>query len=83
MKVEVKSRTDWFLMQFLIAVRMVPFLSIGLSKIFRAFDVNVPLCTTAAARRRPSGCWRMETSEGTKSDWERNSKIRARQYTRN
>ena len=27
--------------------------------------------------------WRMVTSEGTKSDWERNSKIQARQYTRN
>ena len=59
-------------MQSLVAVRMVPFLGIGLSKIFRAFDVNVPLCTTTAARRRPSGWWRMEleTSEGTKSDWE-------------
>ena len=31
-------------MQFLIAVRMVPFLSIGLSSNFRAFDVNVISC---------------------------------------
>ena len=27
MKLEVRSRTDWFLVQLLIAVRMVPFLS--------------------------------------------------------
>ena len=32
--------------------------------------------TTRNGRSRPlSGCWRMETSEGTKSDWERFSKI--------
>ena len=40
MKVEVKSRTDWFLVQLLVAVRMVPFSSIGLSSMFRAFDVT-------------------------------------------
>ena len=53
-------------------------LSIGLSSIFRVFDVNVALCTTTAARSRPSGWWRMVTSDGIKSDWERFSKIRAR-----
>ena len=62
---------------------MVPLSGIGLSSIYRVFDVNVALCTTTAARRPPSGCWRMVTSEGTKSDWERFSKIRARLYTRN
>ena len=35
----------------MIAVRMVPFLGIGLSNIFRVFHVNVTLCTTTAARR--------------------------------
>ena len=62
---------------------MVPLSGIGLSSIYRVFDVNVALCTTTAARRRPSGWWRMVTSDGIKSDWERNSKIRARQSSRN
>ena len=62
---------------------MVPLSGIGLSSIYRVFDVNVALCTTTAARRRPSGWWRMVTSDGIKSDWERNSKIRARQSPRN
>ena len=50
---------------------MVPLSGIGLSSIYRVFDVNVALCTTTAARRRPSGWWRMVTSDGIKSDWER------------
>ena len=62
---------------------MVPLSGIGLSSIYRVFDVNVALCTTTAARRRPSGWWRMVTSDGIKSDWERFSKIRARLATRN
>ena len=78
MKLEVRSQTDWFLTQFWTAVPMVPLLSIGLSSIFRVFDVNVALCTITAARSRPSGCWRMVTSDGIKTDWERFSKIRAR-----
>ena len=60
-----------------------PFSSIGLSSSFRAFDVNVPLCTTTAARRPLSGWWRMVTSDGLKSDWGRFSKIRARQSVTN
>ena len=62
---------------------MVPLSGIGLSSIYRVFDVNVALCTTTAARRRPSGWWRMVTSDGIKSDWERISKIRARPPVRN
>ena len=62
---------------------MVPLSGIGLSSIYRVFDVNVALCTTTAARRRPSGWWRMVTSDGIKSDWERFSKIRARLTTAN
>ena len=69
LEVESKEMGHWFECavagraaehgQFLIAVRMVPFSSIGLSSIFREFDVNVPLCTTTAARRPLSGWWRM------------------------
>ena len=33
---------------------MVPLSGIGLSGIYRVFDVNVALCTTTATRRRPS-----------------------------
>ena len=70
-------------MQFLIAVRMVPFLSIGLSSNFRAFDVNVAPCITTAARRGAQGWWGRVTSDGTEFDWGRISKIRARQSVRN
>ena len=38
---------------------MVPLSGIGLSSIYRVFDVNVALCTTTAARRPLSGWWRM------------------------
>ena len=42
---------------------MVPLSGIGLSSIYRVFDVNVALCTTTAARRRPSAQWLVEDGD--------------------
>ena len=61
----------------------MPLSGIALIGIFRVLEVNVsPYITTAAHRRAGwhAACW---TSDGIKSDWERNSKIRARPPVRN
>ena len=62
---------------------MVPFLTIALSSIFRVFDVHLALCMTAHSTT-PGPCpAEMVTFGGAEWDWDRFSKVRARQCLEN